>query len=104
MSRLQNSIDVWDELDFHPVNECLEDYFIDPCTIVQDANHEMQAKRGNANGSRPRVRRRRRPQSDDDSSTQSTSKTRGHWWPENPSSHTDGRMEPKDGVDLACAS
>ena len=25
----------------------------------------------------------------------------GYWWLENPSSYTDGRMEPKDGVDLA---
>ena len=28
----------------------------------------------------------------------------GYWWLENPSSYTDGRMEPKDGVDLAFAS
>ena len=28
----------------------------------------------------------------------------GYWWLENPSSYTDGRMERKDGVDLACAS
>ena len=28
----------------------------------------------------------------------------GHWWLENPSSYTDGRMELKDAVDLACAS
>ena len=44
------------------------------------------------------------PTSDDDSTPQSTSETGGHWWLENPSSCTDGRMEPKDGVYLACAS
>ena len=27
---VENSIDVWDELDFHPVNECLDDNF-DSC-------------------------------------------------------------------------
>ena len=43
--RLQNSIDVWDALDFHPDNESSVDNFDDfvgPCTIVQDANHEMR--------------------------------------------------------------
>ena len=57
----------------------LEDDFVDPYTIVQDAKHEM-----------------RRSEAIDDGSH------RGFWWLENPSSYTGGRMELRDGVDGVC--
>ena len=59
----------------------LKDDFVDPFMIAQDAKHEM-----------------RRSEAIDDGSHS------GFWWLEHPSSYTDGRMELRDGVDLARAS
>ena len=52
----------------------LEDDFIDPYMIAQDATHEM--RRSEANGTRPWVRSRLRPTSDVDSIPQSTTEAR----------------------------
>ena len=82
----------------------LEDDFIDPYMIAQDATHEMRRSEAMqmaaAHGcvvaadrramSTASHSRQRKPQRD--------------WWLENQSSYTDGRMEPMDGADLACAS
>ena len=72
----------------------LEDDFIDPYMIAQDAGHEMRRSEAvRVAASHGCVV----PTVDNGSHS-------GYWWLENPSSYTDGWMEPKDGVDLACAS
>ena len=63
----------------------LEDDFIDPCTIAQDANHEVRRieamRLAAAHGCVVAANRRAM----DDSSPQSTSKaTAGRWWQEKP--------------------
>ena len=82
----------------------LEDDFIDPYMIAQDATHEM--RRSEAMRMAPAhgcvVAADRRAMSTASHSRQW--KPQRYWWLENPSSCTDGKMEPKDGVDLACAS
>ena len=76
----------------------LEDDFIDPNMIAQDATHEMRRSEA------MRMAAAHECVVAADRRAMSTASHSGYWWLENPSSYTDGRMEPKDGVDLAYAS
>ena len=108
----EHSIDVWDALDLRPANEffgrqlrlpssLLEDDFIDPNMIAQNANHEMRRSEAMRMAAAHECVVARAM------TTAAIVDVENHswcWWLENPCSYTDGRMEPKDGVDLACAS
>ena len=82
----------------------LEDDFVDPHMIAQDATHEMRRSEALRMAAAHGCVVAGRPTSDVDSIQQSTTEASGYWWLEKPSSYTDGRMERKDGVDLAYAS
>ena len=83
----------------------LEDDFTDPNMISQDAIHEMRRseamRMAAAHGCV--VAADRRSMSTAEATVDNGSHS-GYWWLEKRSSYTDERMEPKDCVDLACAS